>query len=128
MRGELARAAYGLAPALGGLHPGLCPFPDQGAFKFRQSAHNAEDERTPRHGGVDILGQGLKPGPGFADAVDHDDELTEGASETIQLPDGQHITGTERGEARTGGLRPRNSPILKGPLVPGSLKRRALQV
>jgi hypothetical protein len=25
---ELARTTYGLAPALGGLHPRLCPFPD----------------------------------------------------------------------------------------------------
>ena len=40
--------------------------------------------------------------------------------------DGQHITGTERGEgsgkARTGGLRPGNSPILKDPFAPGRLK------
>jgi hypothetical protein len=74
----------------------------------------------------------LKPGPGLAYAVNHDDELTEGAPEAIQLPDGQHITGTERGEgsgeARTGGFRPGNSPILKDPFAPGSLKRRALQV
>ena len=28
MRRELAGTAYSLAPPLGGLHPGLCPFPD----------------------------------------------------------------------------------------------------
>ena len=45
-----------------------------------------EDEPTPRRCRVDILGERLKPGPGFPDAVDHDDELPEGAPEPIQLP------------------------------------------
>ncbi len=83
-------------------------------------------------GGVDTLGKRLKPGPGLADAVDHDDELPERAPEAIQFPDGQHVTGPKDGQsggkARTGGLCPGNPPILKDPLAPGRLKRRALQV
>ena len=132
MNREFAGTAYRLAPAFGGLHPRLCPFPDQGAFKFRQSAHDVKDEPTPRRCRVYSLRERLKPGPGFSYAVDHDDELTKRAPEAIQFPDGQHIPGPERGqsggEARTGGLRPGNSPILKDPFAPGSLKRRALQV
>ena len=121
-----------LAPALGGLHSGSRALPDQGALEFSQSAHDMEDEPTSRRGGVDTLGQGLKPGPGLADAVNHDDELPEGAPEAIQFPDGQHVTGSKggqsRSEARTGGFRPGNPPILKDPFAPGRLKRRALQV
>lgn len=132
MNRELAGTAHGLAPALGGLHPGPRAFPDQGPLEFGERAHDVEDEPTPRRGGVDTLGERLKPGPGFADAVDHDDELPEGAPEAIQFPDGQHIPrpedGQSGGEARTGGVCPGNSPILKDPLAPGSLKRGALQV
>lgn len=132
MRGELAGTTYGLAPALGGLHPGPRALPDQGSLEFGERAHDVEDEPTPRRGGVDTLGQGLKPSPGFADAVDHDDELPEGAPEAIQFPDRQHIPrpkcSQSGGEARTGGLRPGNPPILKDPFAPGRLKRRALQV
>lgn len=93
-------------------------------------SHDAKDKAIPRRGGVDILGQGLKPGPSLADAVDHDDELPEGAPEAIQLLDGQHITSPKRGEgsgeARTGGVHPGNSLIFKNPFAPGRLKRGAL--
>ena len=129
---QLAGTAYSFAPALGGLHPGPGAFPDQSALEFRQSAHDVENKTAPRRGGVDTLGQGLKPGPGLADAVNHDDELGKRTPETIQFPDGQHIPGPEGGqsggEARTGGLRPGNPPILKDPRAPGRFKRRALQV
>ena len=101
MSGELAGTAYSLAPALGGLHPGLGSFPDQGAFKFGQSAHDMKDKPTPRRCRVDGFREGLKPGPGFSYAVDHDDELTEGAPEAIQFPDGQHIPRPKHGQSRT---------------------------
>ena len=92
MGGELAGTAYGFAPALGGLHPGLGAFPDQGPLELGQSAHDMKDKPTPCRCRVDGFREGLKPGPGLAYAVDHDDELPEGAPEAIQFPDGQHIT------------------------------------
>lgn len=40
MGSELAGPTHGPTPSLGGLHSGLGPFPNEGAFKFRPRPHD----------------------------------------------------------------------------------------
>ena len=82
-------------PGPGGGQPGAGPFADEVAFDLGQGREDVEQELAAWGGGVDRLLPAPEPDPTFGEAGDGVDEMTEGAAEAVEFPDGQGVAGAQ---------------------------------
>ena len=115
------RAADMLPAPPRGLHPRLCPLPDQFALEFREGREHAEDQpplRARRVDGGPFAGQHLQADAPRLQVIHNPHQLRHRAAQPVQLPDVQHVArlaggeggdkaGTVRRHARIAGLHAR---------------------
>jgi len=73
----------------------LGPLPDDVPLELRQGAEDVEDQLPPARGGVDLLGEALKPHAPGVQGRDGLDEVFEGAAKPVEAPDDEGIPGPQ---------------------------------
>ena len=97
---------------------GLCPFPNQSSFKFREGSENVEDKAAAAGGSINGLLQAFKTNALFLQQSDGFDQVPQRAAKTIQ---GKNPSRADSGRLRESSQLPRPGPGIGSPASPSTL-------
>src|SRR3954469_8044329 len=94
-RRQRFRASPKLPSRPGCLKPGVGAFPDDLPLELCQCSENLKDQFSAGRCRINVLGEALKADLAVVELGDAGDEVFEGPTKPVQLPDDQGITRTD---------------------------------
>lgn len=95
LKGFRTRPSHMDASGFGGSHACFRAFGDEGALVFGEHGELTEDHAPDGRRCVNALGDGVEMDAALLQVIQDRQQMNGGSTKTVQLPDGQRVTGLE---------------------------------